>query len=147
MQSDKDIEALETLRVSYERVNVPKFISSLEQITRDGDPFTKKHLDNIVRDFHRKAIKELIKAYRRVRIDFLAQVDTFQLVELIYECVHSPLDLICTCWLCLFVFLRARQTLRISNTQVESLLIQLVLDNEIVGRVDQVKGLLDLTEK
>jgi DNA-binding TFAR19-related protein (PDSD5 family) len=39
------------------------------------------------------------------------------------------------------------QKLRITAEQVENLLIQLILDGEVVGVIDQVKGILDLNQR
>ncbi len=39
------------------------------------------------------------------------------------------------------------QMLQIGVAQVEALLVPLILDGLVVGKIDQVKGLLDLTQR
>lgn len=98
------------MRNAFEKCVVSKFTAALKQILQDGDPFVAKHLHVMVKDFHGRAIVQLIKSYRRVRLDFLADA------------------------------------LAISQAEVEALLVQLVFDGKVVGRIDQVSGVLDLSQ-
>jgi len=65
----------------------------------------------MILDFHRRAILQTIKSYRRLKI----------------------------------VFLAAR--LKIAPAQLETLLVQLILDGEVAGKMDQLTGVLDLTQR
>jgi hypothetical protein len=64
-----------------------------------------KHLQAMIRDFQGRAIVQLCKPYRRVRLDHIAR------------------------------------SLKITSEDVETLLIQLILDGELGGVIDQVKGI------
>jgi COP9 signalosome complex subunit 2 len=108
-QNDKEIEAIGLLRSAYEKCEVSKFNSLLQQII-SSDAFIAKHIGSMVRDFQARAILQLIKAYRRVRLDYLAEV------------------------------------LQVEVSKVENLLVPLILDGLIVGKIDQVRGLLDTTQ-
>jgi COP9 signalosome complex subunit 2 len=74
------------------------------------DSSSGTHLDSMILDFHRRAILQTLKSYRRLKLAFLA----------------------------------AR--LRVTVALVETILVQLILDGEIAGRIDQVAGVLDLTQ-
>jgi hypothetical protein len=64
-----------------------------------------------VLDFHRRAILQTVKSYRRCKVQFLA----------------------------------AR--LKVETPYLETLLVQLILDGEISGKIDQLTGVLDLTQR
>jgi len=104
-----DVAAISSMRKAYEKNDVEGFIAASTEIERFGDVFISKHLGSMIRDFQGKAIVQLCKPYRRVRLDFIGR------------------------------------SLKISMEQVENLLIQLILDGELGGVIDQVKGLLDLS--
>jgi len=108
---EPDIAAMAALRKAYERNDVEAFIASSQEIEKAAEPFLLKHLGSMIRDFQGKAIVQLCKPYRRVRLDHIAR------------------------------------SLKITVEQVETLLIQLILDGELGGVIDQVKGLLDLTAR
>jgi len=86
-------------------------MTAAEEIDKSSDDFMRQHLGSLIRESQGKAIVQLVRSYRRIRLDHIA--------------VH----------------------VRISPDQVERLLIQLILDNEIGGVIDQVKGVLDLTQR
>jgi len=110
-EKEPGIAAIASLRKAYERSDVEGFIASSQEIEKSADPFLLKHLGSMIRDFQGKAIVQLCKPYRRVRLDHIAR------------------------------------SLKITAEQVETLLIQLILDGELGGVIDQVKGLLDLTAR
>jgi len=110
-ESAPDVAAIAALRKAYEKSDVEGFLAATADIARTPDPFLLKHLQAMIRDFQGKAIVQLCKPYRRVRLDHIAR------------------------------------SLKISGEDVETLLIQLILDGELGGVIDQVKGLLDLTAR
>jgi len=65
----------------------------------------------MINDFHCRSIVSLIKSYRRIKLQHLAQ------------------------------------QLGVDAKRIEEILIHLILDNSIFGRIDQVNGLLDLTQR
>jgi len=109
-ESQKDVQSISNLQKAYEKNDVPGFMNAAGEIDRTSDDFIRKHLQSMVREFQGKAIVQLVRAYRRIRMDHIGNV------------------------------------LKITPDQVENLLIQLILDGEIGGVIDQVKGVLDLTQ-
>jgi len=65
----------------------------------------------MILDFHRRAILQTLKSYRRLKLTFLAE------------------------------------RLQIPRALLETIAVQLILDGEIDGRIDQVAGVLDLTQR
>lgn len=110
-ESQPDVQALSKLQQAYERSDVAMFMSCAEQIDKSADQWIRKHLSSMIREFQGKAIIQLVRAYKRIRLDHIALA------------------------------------LRITEQHVESLLIQLILDGEISGVIDQVKGILDLSQR
>lgn len=72
-QTDPDIDAVDQMRKAHENMDVTKFNKALEELTKDGDKFIYRHISGIIRDFQGKAMEKIIKSYRRIRLDFLAQ--------------------------------------------------------------------------
>jgi len=110
-QKDPEIQAIGQLRAAYEKCDVPGFGASLDEINKTADDYIKSHLTSMIRDFQARAIVQLVKSYRRIRLSFLGE------------------------------------QLKIANSDVETILVQLILDGEISGRIDQVNGVLDLTQR
>lgn len=110
-QQEGDIAAIGALRASYEKCDVDAFTAALEEAVRDGDKFLVTHLDSMRLDFYRRAVLHTTRAYRRLKLAFLAQ------------------------------------RLRVSVKLVTSILVQLILDGELAGRIDQVAGVLDLSSQ
>jgi len=110
-QNDKDIDAISQLRTAYEKCDVKGFSRALQEINKAKDAFIAKHLHSMISDFQARSIISLIKSYRRIKIEHLAQ----QLNE-------DPI-------------------------RIEEILVQLILDGSILGRIDQVRGILDLTQR
>ena len=73
--------------------------------------FAGTHLDSMILDFHRRAILQTLKSYRRLKISFLAS------------------------------------RLKVKPELLETIIVQLILDGEIAGKIDQVNGVLDLTQR
>jgi len=110
-QKDPEIQAIGLLRTAYERCDVLGFASSLAEINRTADEFIQTHMQSMIRDFQARAIVQIVKSYRRIRLEYLGE------------------------------------QLKISASEVEGILVQLILDGDISGRIDQVHGLLDLTQR
>jgi COP9 signalosome complex subunit 2 len=108
-QNEPDIAAIVNLRTAFERSDVSAFTASLNEINKSADKFIKTHLHSMIRDFQSRAVLSIVKSYRRIKLDYLAQA------------------------------------LTVSKEKVEQILVQLILDGELAGKIDQVKGLLDLT--
>jgi len=110
-QNEPDIAAIGALRVAYEKCDVDAFGKAMDEINRTGDKFMLTHLDSMILDFHKRAVLQTLKSYRRLRIDFLA----------------------------------AR--LKIPASQLETLLVQLILDGDVAGKMDQLTGVIDCTQR
>jgi len=110
-QKDPEIQAIGQLRTAYEKCDVHGFGASLDEINKTTDDFIRSHLQSMIRDFQARAIVQLVKSYRRIRLSFLGE------------------------------------QLKIQLSDVETILVQLILDGEITGRIDQVNGVLDLTQR
>eukprot|EP00466_Bigelowiella_natans_P005318 jgi/Bigna1/75646/fgenesh1_pg.36_\ len=106
--NDLDIKAIKDLRNAYEKCDVARFKAALEAIRPDW--YVSKHLHAVVRDFHERAICDLIIPYQRVRVEFLST------------------------------------SLGESKEGVMDILIQLILDGRINGRINEVEGILDLRQ-
>lgn len=98
------------------------------------DPFIKAYIDDVLRSLRTQYLIDLIKPYTRMELSFLARVSAQS---------H---------WRSqgrrrLFGWLLARitsQQLNIETDEVEDILIGLILDGKVKGRVDQVNGRLEL---
>jgi len=110
-ETQPDVQALAKLQSAYEKSDVSVFMQQAEQIDKSADDFIRKHLSSMIREFQGKAILQLVRSYRKIRLDHIAMV------------------------------------LKITNDQVENLLIQLILDGEITAVIDQVRGVLDLSQR
>lgn len=99
------------LKFSFECEDVKKFMESLVELRKSGDAFLMSILDVITRDFHKKAIRNLVAPYSRAKFAFISE------------------------------------QLQISEARVEQLLVQLILDDELIARLDQVEGLVDLRQR
>jgi len=110
-QNDKDIEVISQLRSAYEKCDVNGFTRALQEVDKAKDPFINKHLTSMTSDFQARSIISLIKSYRRIKIQHLAQ----QLNE--------------------------------DPARIEDILVHLILDGTILARIDQVRGILDLTQR
>lgn len=110
-QNEGDIAIIGTLRAAYEKCDVDAFGKALEEINNQGDKFIRTHLDSMILDFHRRAILQTLKSYRRLKISFLAS------------------------------------RLKVRPEMLETIIVQLILDGEIDGKIDQVSGVLDLTQR
>jgi COP9 signalosome complex subunit 2 len=110
-ERDKEIEAVGELRKNYEKCDVNGFAKSLDAIFGAGDKFLHKHMDSMINDFQARATQNLIKSYRRIKLQHLAE------------------------------------SLRVNVEKIEEILVHLILDGQVDGRIDQVKGVLDLTQR
>jgi len=109
-QNDPEITPIVALRSAYEKRDVESFSQSLVAFNRTADSYIRAHMEATVDEFHRLALLNILKSYRRISIEELAK------------------------------------KLMISADRVEQMLIQLILDGKIDGKIDQVKGVLDLTQ-
>lgn len=110
-QNEPDIAAIGILRTAYEKCDVDAFGRALDEINKAGDRFIRTHLDSMILDFHRRAILQTLKSYRRLKVTFLAE------------------------------------RLKVKPELLETIIVQLILDGEIPGKIDQVTGVLDLTQR
>jgi len=110
-QMDKEVEAVSQLRTAFERCDMSLFARAMDEIRKSKDTFIIKHLGSVEWEFHCRTIQTIIKSYRRIRLQHLAQY------------------------------------LRIPIDRVEELLIHLIHDGAVIGRIDQVAGVLDLSQR
>jgi len=110
-QKDPEIQVIGQLRQAYEKCDVQGFAVALDEINKTADDYIKTHMQSMIRDFQARAIVQLVKSYRRIRISYLGE------------------------------------QLKITPADVEAILVQLILDGEVSGRIDQVQGILDLTQR
>jgi len=108
---DKEIEVIIQLRNAYEKCDVRMFASRLYEINKAQDAFIMRHIVGMTRDFQSRAIVALIRPYRRIRLQHLAD----QLDEKLEK--------------------------------IEEILVALILDSQVDGRIDQVRGMLDLSQR
>lgn len=110
-RKDPEVMVITNLRDAFESNDVDKWNQNLAEVNASKDTFLIGHLENMVRDFQKKAIKQMVAPYSRVYFSFIAN------------------------------------QLKITVPRVEQLLVQLVLDEELTGRLDQVSGLVDLGQR
>lgn len=111
------------------------------------DPFIRFYIDDVLRSLRTQWILEIIKPYNRIEIAYLARVSS---KPSHYGLSGSERNLRCErdCRPKRVDFdadpLRTCQQLGIPNEQVEEIVVSLILDEKVQGRIDQVSGRLDL---
>jgi len=108
---DPEIVVIISLRNAYEKCDVPAFGARLYEINKAQDPFIMRHIVGMTRDFQSRAIVSLIRPYRRIRLQHLA------------DQLNEKLE------------------------KIEEILVALILDGQVDGRIDQVRGMLDLSQR
>jgi len=109
-QNDPEITPIVALRAAYEKRDVEAFSQCLIDFNRTADAYIRSHMETTVEEFHRLTLLNILKSYRRISIQELAN------------------------------------KLMIPSEKVEEMLVQLILDGKLDGKIDQVKGILDLTQ-
>lgn len=99
------------------------------------DPFIRGYIDDVLRSLRTQWILEIIKPYTRLEIAYLARVSFFQ-AALTFSSV--------TTYAIALAPRRAAQQLGVPDAQVEEIVVALILDEKISGRIDQVTGRLEL---
>lgn len=108
-EKDKDIVLVNQLRLAHLKCDVNAFNKCMWEMKKEGDPYILRHAESISSDFQHRAIVMLVRPYRRVKLQHLAQV------------------------------------LGEETSKIEEIVVHLILDGLIDARIDQVKGVLDLT--
>jgi COP9 signalosome complex subunit 2 len=90
------------------------------------DPFIRYYIDDVLRSLRTQYMIDLIKPYTRIELKFLAKVSYSRRFDSLW-CAD-----------------RREQQLNVSTAEVEDLLVCLILDGKIKGRVDQVNGRVEL---
>lgn len=104
------------------------------------DPFIKFYIDDVLRSLRTQYLIDLIKPYTRMELKWLGRVNTslsiFSLLSSAASRLTEPPP---------FSFTRSLpQQLNVGVDEVEDLLVNLILDGKVKGKIDQVAGRLDL---
>lgn len=110
-QHEDDIQAINSLKTAYDKYDVNGFLRALDEIHKSNDSFIEKHLSSMITDFQGRAIQQMVKSYRRIHLDHIAN------------------------------------SLRVTRQETERLVVQLILDGELHGRIDQLTGVLDVSDR
>ncbi|KAJ3487123.1 hypothetical protein NLI96_g3755 [Meripilus lineatus] len=130
-KNDPEIKAMTDLVDAYQR----REVHAAERILRDNratimeDPFIKSYIGELLRSLRTQYLIDLIKPYTRLELSFLAKV--LQLLDRLRLVVTN------------LVF----QQLNVDMNEVEELLIGLILEGKVEGRIDQVGMRLELDRK
>lgn len=92
------------------------------------DPFIRSYIDDVLRSLRTQYLIDLLKPYTRLEISFLARV-----------CIHGMCGPACA-----GTNESDFQQLHIEKEEVEEILIELILDGKIKGKVDQLNGRVEL---
>jgi COP9 signalosome complex subunit 2 len=93
------------------------------------DNFIKAYIGELLRSLRTQYLIDLIKPYTRLELSFLAKVGSL-LRPTLYDSYIDPL-----------------QQLNVEIQEVEELLIGLILEGKVEGRIDQVGMRLELDRK
>lgn len=113
----KQLSYILTIRLSDNRATIME------------DPFIKSYIGELLRSLRTQYLIDLIKPYTRLELSFLAKV--LQLLDRLRLVVTN------------LVF----QQLNVDMNEVEELLIGLILEGKVEGRIDQVGMRLELDRK
>lgn len=104
-----------------------------------GDPFIRQYIDDVLRNIRTQVLIRLIEPYTRIEIPYVSTVWS----------PHSPIVAISICDLSYSkkTCFRKIQQLNIPEQDVEDLLVRLILDNKISGRIDQINHRLELSRQ
>mmetsp|Transcript_26985 Transcript_26985/g.60355 ORF Transcript_26985/g.60355 Transcript_26985/m.60355 type:complete len:450 (+) Transcript_26985:103-1452(+) len=109
-QEEKEIVAMQTLRSAYEANDLTSFERTLENKQNRilADPFIMSYVSPLRRRMREQVLLNLVKPYRRIRLEFVAR------------------------------------ELKLDEAEVEGLLVNMILDKRIDGKIDQIRGFLSL---
>ena len=94
------------------------------------DPFIRSYIGELLRSLRTQYLIDLIKPYTRLELSFLAKVGVLRYFVLFQRLIHLY-----------------SQQLNVDIDEVEELLIGLILEGKVEGRIDQVAMRLDLDRK
>lgn len=97
-----------------------------------GDPFIRAYIDDVLRNIRTQVVIKLIKPYTRIDINFISKV-THNIKHL-----YGMLT---------YIFCSSGKQLNIPEDEVEELLVGLILDDRISGKIDQVNRRLELERR
>jgi COP9 signalosome complex subunit 2 len=163
---EKDIEVIQLLNKAYDTRNVPDFNKALDEINKQGDKFLRMPLvffKNSVLAAAVSVLRSLFSSLLSFRA-FLFSLLSLHFLMSVFPLFSSFLTALSERHLeSMIADFQARaivtmiksyrrikleslaRVLRITTERVEEILIPLILDNQVVGKIDQVKGVLDLT--
>jgi COP9 signalosome complex subunit 2 len=115
-------EAEKILRGELAQVDGRPSWWTANKATITDDPFIAYFINDLLRSLRTQYIIDLIKPYTRLELQFLAKVSFNR-----FEHARS--------WY---------QSLNVTRAEAEGLVVSLILDEKIKGKIDQVNGLLIL---
>ena len=119
-KNDPQILAMTNLVSAFQRKEIREFESILRenQASIMGDPFIKRHIDQVLKNIRSQVLIKMVQPYTRIELSFLAQVSLQSRAQ-------------------------AMKQLNIPLQDVEDILVGLILDKRILGRIDQVNARLE----
>ncbi|KAJ9100487.1 hypothetical protein QFC21_003526 [Naganishia friedmannii] len=129
-RENPQIVAMTNLVTAYQH----RDIFEAEKIIRNNrstildDPFIRTYIDDVLRSLRTQYLIDLLKPYTRLEISFLARVS-------IQDMAGAK---------CAAIDIYDLQQLHIEKEEVEEILIELILDGKIKGKVDQLNGRVEL---
>ncbi len=73
LRNEKGIQVFNSLSEAFDKNDVKEFKNNLTEIKNEGDRFIFEHLQKVEWDFHRKAILDFVRSYRKIKITLLAE--------------------------------------------------------------------------
>lgn len=101
-----------------------------------GDSFIRTYIDDVLKNIRTQVLIRLIKPYTRIEIPFISRVSR-----------QSSLCLVQNFGSARPILITVLQQLNIPVEDVEELLVTLILDKKISGRIDQVQQRLEIQQK
>jgi COP9 signalosome complex subunit 2 len=101
-----------------------------------GDSFIRTYIDDVLKNIRTQVLIGLIKPYTRIEIPFISRVSRRSSL-----CLLQNFQSACP------ILIRVLQQLNIPVEDVEELLVTLILDKKISGRIDQVQQRLEIQQK
>ncbi|XP_051919366.1 COP9 signalosome complex subunit 2 isoform X2 [Hippocampus zosterae] len=144
-KNDPEILAMTNLVSAYQNNDITEFEKILKTNHSNimDDPFIREHIEELLRNIRTQVLIKLIKPYTRIHIPFISKrIRDFYASDYDRKPVFDHTDQTRIRHLTPLGFLT--RELNIDVCDVESLLVQCILDNTIHGRIDQVNQLLEL---
>ncbi len=143
-KADPEIVAMTKLVQAFHSDNIAEF----ERILRDNrktvmeDPFIRNYIEDLLRTIRTQVLLKLVKPYTKISIAYLASEAALNVPQYVRAAFHSsgarracPLtDAVLPLMLCAH------------RTEVETLVVGLILDGVLKGHIDQVDQILHLTQ-